>query len=168
VIFGTQLRRHGPAPASESTGPRERGLGVEQPQTELGVELEPHSGQQGSSTAPAPSLFGWLRIEWDRAGAWALIATGLVLLILGYIGASGTVFPAEQIPYVISGGIGGLFALGIGCMLWLSADLRDEWRKIDRLERAVRATALTGQPPRHDTVDDVSTRVSSIRGGNGA
>jgi hypothetical protein len=29
----------------------------------------------------------------------------------------------------------GVFLLGLGGVLWLSADLRDEWRKLDRIER---------------------------------
>ncbi|HWE65083.1 MAG TPA: hypothetical protein VG298_00420 [Acidimicrobiales bacterium] len=76
-------------------------------------------------------------MEWDRVGAWGLVIAGIVLLIVGYFGVSGTVFPAEQLPFVISGGIGGLCALGLGCALWLSADLRDEWRKLDRIEAAI-------------------------------
>jgi hypothetical protein len=48
---------------------------------------------------------------------------------------SDTAFPAEQIPYVVSGGLVGVFLLGLGAVLWLSADLRDEWRKLDAIER---------------------------------
>jgi hypothetical protein len=66
-----------------------------------------------------------------------MIAVGLAILLIGYFGVSGTVYPAQQLPYIISGGVGGLFALAIGCMLWLSADLRDEWRKLDRIEMAI-------------------------------
>jgi hypothetical protein len=47
---------------------------------------------------------------------------------------SDTLNTGEQLPYVVSGGMVGLFLLGLGAMLWLSADLRDEWRKLDRLE----------------------------------
>jgi hypothetical protein len=36
-------------------------------------------------------------------------------------------------PYIASGGLGGIFLLGLGSTLWLSADLRDEWRKLDEL-----------------------------------
>jgi hypothetical protein len=85
----------------------------------------------------------WILVQWDRAGAWLAIAAGLGALIAGWIGTSGTGYAAEQIPYVISGGLIGLFLLGIGAMLWLSADLRDEWRKLDDLEQAVRAHTET-------------------------
>ena len=79
----------------------------------------------------------WLRAQWDRALASVAIGAGALALLLGWIGVSGAAFPAQQIPYVISGGLVGLFLLGIGGMLWLSADLRDEWRKLDDLDRHV-------------------------------
>ena len=78
-----------------------------------------------------------LRIQWDRYTAWGLIILGGIVLLLGWLGISDTVYPAEQLPYILSGGIFGMFLLGIGAMLWLSADLRDEWRKLDRLEDAL-------------------------------
>ena len=80
----------------------------------------------------------YLRAHWDRVGAWALIALGGVALLLGWIGVSGTPLPSEQIPYVVSGGLVGISLIGIGTALWLSADLRDEWRKLDSLEDAIR------------------------------
>ncbi len=84
----------------------------------------------------------WLRLQWDRAGAWLCVAAGAVLLVVGWVGVSGSAYPAEQLPYVISCGVGGVFLLGLGAMLWLSADLRDEWRKLDRIEQAVRERAV--------------------------
>lgn len=88
----------------------------------------------------------WVRNQWDRVGAWVLVALGGIALVLGWVGVTGTPYTFEQIPYVISGGLGGLFLLGVGAMLWISADLRDEWRKLDRLlelheERAAGADA---------------------------
>jgi hypothetical protein len=85
------------------------------------------------------SLVEWLRLQWDRLAAWVCVALGLVALVLGYVGISGTVYPAEQLPYILSGGIFGVFALGLGAMLWLSADVRDEWRKLDVLEEKLDA-----------------------------
>jgi len=78
------------------------------------------------------SLF---RLQWDRAAAWGLVAAGAVVVVLGWAGVSGSALPAEQLPYIISAGVGGMFLLGLGATLWLSADLRDEWRKLDRIER---------------------------------
>ena len=79
----------------------------------------------------------WARLQWDRLSAWLCIAGGLIALIVGYFGVSGTAYTAEQIPYIVSGGLVGIFLLGLGGMLWLSADLRDEWRKLDDLDRTL-------------------------------
>lgn len=84
----------------------------------------------------------WARSQWDRLTAAAALAAGVVLLVRGWYGVSGTAYPAEQLPYLISGGIGGLLLLGISAALWLSADLHDEWRKLDRIEQAIRETAI--------------------------
>jgi hypothetical protein len=80
----------------------------------------------------------WIRSQWDRCGAWACILAGVGALVAGWIGVSSTAYPAEQLPYILSGGVAGIFLLGLGAMLWLSADLRDEWNKLDRIEQAVR------------------------------
>lgn len=77
----------------------------------------------------------YMRNQWDRIGAWLCIAAGAVALIVGYLGVSATLETGEQLPYVVSGGMVGLFLLGLGALLWLSADLRDEWRKLDAIDR---------------------------------
>lgn len=86
----------------------------------------------------------WLRLAWDRAAAVVLIVLGAAALVLGWIGVSGEAFPAKQLPYLISGGIAGVFILGLGALFWLSADLRDEWTKLDRIEAALNRLADTG------------------------
>jgi hypothetical protein len=84
------------------------------------------------------ALIRYLRAQWDRVAAFVALVAGGAALVAGWFGASGSGYPAEQLPYVISGGLGGLFLLGLGATLWLSADLRDEWRKLDRVEEALR------------------------------
>ena len=76
----------------------------------------------------------WLRAQWDRVGAVGLIGLGLLVLLAGWIGVSDEALPAAQIPYILSGGMLGIMLVGIGATSWLSADLRDEWRKLDDLE----------------------------------
>lgn len=77
----------------------------------------------------------WLKANWDRALAVALVALGGLALLLGWLGIDDALYPGQQIPYVLSGGIGGLFAVALGAVLWLSADLRDEWRKLDDIDQ---------------------------------
>jgi len=115
----------------------------------------------------------YIRAQWDRIGAVVLVALGGLALLLGWIGVSGTPLPSEQIPYVVSGGLAGLALIGVGATLWLSADLRDEWRKLKHLEDAVREaseihtaqlTAVTpptnGSKPRRRPVKAASARMS--------
>ena len=79
----------------------------------------------------------WLRFQWDRALAVAAFAAGAIALLLGWLGISGLTNTAAQMPYVVSGAVFGLFCLGIGATFWLSADLRDEWRKLDEIHAAI-------------------------------
>jgi hypothetical protein len=78
-----------------------------------------------------------LKSQWDRAGAIVLTIAGVISLVVGYARVSDSTILAEQTRYIVSGGIGGIFLLGLGATLWISADLRDEWRKLDRIERAL-------------------------------
>lgn len=80
----------------------------------------------------------FLRVQWDRTGAVVAVVAGVVVLIIGWIGTSTTEYVAAQVPYVISAGVGGIFLLGIGAALWISADLRDEWREMRTLSVQIR------------------------------
>jgi hypothetical protein len=75
-----------------------------------------------------------LREQWDRCLGWSAIAVGVIFLILGWLGVSRNGLTAAQIPYVVSGGLGGIVLVAIGSVLLLSADLQDDWRKLDDLE----------------------------------
>src|SRR5687767_7557241 len=89
-------------------------------------------------------LTKWVRVAWDRVLAIGLIATGAIVLVVGWIGVSGQAYPAKQLPFLISGGVGGIFILGVGTLFWLSGDVRDEWTKLDRIEEALTRLADTG------------------------
>ena len=80
-----------------------------------------------------------LRVNWDRVAAVACALLGGLCLLGGWLGASDALYPAEQIPYFISGGLGGLLLVAVAATLWLSADLRDEWRHLDGLEQRLTA-----------------------------
>jgi hypothetical protein len=115
-------------------------------------------------------LIEWCRLQWDRALGIGVAFLGAIALVIGWQGASTTPYPAEQLPYLLSGGLGGLFLLGVGGTLWISADLRDEWRKLDRLEECLTATqsepddhapprAPNGSKGRHTTATSAASRV---------
>jgi hypothetical protein len=80
----------------------------------------------------------YLRAQWDRVLAGVCVAFGALALLVGWLGMSGSALSYEQLPYLISGGLVGVLLVGIGATIFLSADLRDEWRKLDRLEEGLR------------------------------
>jgi hypothetical protein len=63
-----------------------------------------------------------------KLGGAILIPLGLVLIILGWYGASDTIFVDEQIAYLISGGLLGLALVATGGFLYLRYWLaRQRW-----------------------------------------
>lgn len=102
----------------------------------------------------------WLRTEWDRVAAVVAVVLGAIALFLGYQGISDSPYVAEQLSYLISGGLGGLFLLGIGATLLLSADLHDEWRKLDQLEAALRNREEAGPLEAPAGATDVDERTT--------
>lgn len=105
------------------------------------------SPRAAPSDEPEVVAAPFLRRQWDRVAAWACVVVGAMALLIGWMGISDTPFAAEQIPFVISGGIGGVFFLGVGAMLWISADLHDEWRKLDDIEALLRERLAATGPP---------------------
>jgi hypothetical protein len=87
----------------------------------------------------------WLiaKAQWDRTIAIGLALLAVLVLVVGWIGVASTSYPAEQLPYIISGGIFGVVLMGAAATLWLSADMRDEWRKLDEISENFR----NGAPP---------------------
>ena len=84
----------------------------------------------------------WLKSQRDRVVAWLLIAIGGLCILGGWIGVTNTVQVYNQLTYLVSGAIVGLFFLGVGVALLLSADFHDEWRKLDRIEAVLRGRPL--------------------------
>ena len=90
----------------------------------------------------------WARDQWDRVLAGVAGVIGAVVLIVGWVQVSHSLYPAQQLPYIVSAGLGGIFLLGVSATCWLSADLRDEWRKLDRIEHLLEPC---GAPPATET-----------------
>jgi hypothetical protein len=76
----------------------------------------------------------WLRAEWDRVAGYGCLAFGVVLLIAGFQGVRTSADVIDEIAYLVSGGIGAIFLLGVGATLLLSADLHDDFRNLHRIE----------------------------------
>ena len=102
-------------------------------------------------------IIRWLRNQGDRSLAIGLTLLGLLSLYLGWRGVSTHGLPSEQIAYLASGALFGLFVLGVAATLWLSADMRDEWQKLESIaEQLRRANDLTEQANLRDSkLDDL-------------
>jgi len=109
-----------------------------------------------------------LRTPDDAAERWWLIAglvlpaLGLAAIVLGWWGASGSAYPSEQLPYVISGGLLGVGLIVAGGALfvrysltrylrfWLVRLIHEERSQVDRqleaLERIEALLAASAQP----------------------
>ena len=79
-------------------------------------------------------LYRCVKHRWQRALAVLSLLVGALALLLGWLGISRATLTTEQLPYLASGGLLGLFALGLAATLWLSADLRDEFGALLRIK----------------------------------
>lgn len=84
------------------------------------------------------------RVLWRWIGAalrpwlgWILIGIGALAMLVGYLGVSREAIPAKQIPYLVSGGIGGIFFAVLGAYFLGTQEMRNDSGRLDRLERMV-------------------------------
>jgi hypothetical protein len=84
------------------------------------------------------------RVLWRWVGralrpwiGWILVGAAALLLLFGYLGVSREAIPAKQIPYLVSGGIGGVFLAVIGAYFLGTQEIRNDSGRLDRLERMV-------------------------------
>ncbi|MEX2294168.1 MAG: hypothetical protein WD691_10320 [Acidimicrobiales bacterium] len=68
---------------------------------------------------------------------WILIGCGAVVMLIGYFGVSREAIPAKQIPYLVSGGIGGVFLAVVGAYFLGTQEMRKDSGRLDRLEQMV-------------------------------
>src|SRR3954453_5249408 len=105
-----------------------------------------------------------------------LLPLGVLLIALGWVGASRTVLPFEQIPYLVSGGLLGIAFVIIGGFVYfaywqtlLVRDTRAERRELVdalyRIERLLSGGGLVsanGQTPAYDEGQLVATENGSM------
>lgn len=86
----------------------------------------------------------WLRAEWDRAAGVGFLVAGAVCLVVGYSGVAGATYVPQALSFIASGGFFGLLLVAVGATLLITAALHDEWRKLDRIEKAIDRLAQSG------------------------
>jgi hypothetical protein len=84
------------------------------------------------------------RLVWQWVGravrpyaGWILVGCGALLMLLGYLGVSRESIPAKQIPYLVSGGIGGVFLAVLGAYVLGTQEMRNDSGRLDRVEQMV-------------------------------
>lgn len=95
------------------------------------ITAAPLQPTRQSATRP---LLRMVRAEWERTLAWALAVGAAVLLFVGCRHLAASPFAAVEVAHLITGGIGALVLLVASVGLLLSADLRDEADKLDRID----------------------------------
>jgi hypothetical protein len=101
--------------------------------------------------------------------AGVLVVVGAIVLIVGYSGIRGEADVALQLPYIVSGGLGGLFLLGMGVGLFLAGSLGEVRTEQSRLEATV--SGLAGEVrtlldhAEIETVADDSSAIASRTSG---
>lgn len=88
------------------------------------------------------NLITWLRSEWDRVAGFTLAGVGGLLVVVGGVAARGAPTTIDALSYIATAGLIGLFCTIVGVGMFVSADLHDEWHKLDRIEAAIRGEPL--------------------------
>ena len=83
------------------------------------------------------ALWRWVGAALRPWTGWILMGAGALLMLLGWFGVSREVLPAKQIPYLVSGGIGGIFLAVLGAYFLGTQELRNDSGRLDRLEQMV-------------------------------
>jgi hypothetical protein len=120
---------------------------------------EPRRMATHTNELPDPALFWrWVGRATRPVVGWVLTGIGALALLIGYLGISREAIVAKQIPYLISGGIGGLALLIIGAVFLGTEDVRRDAARLDRLEAMVEQlhAALLVADPSTPPLDDLS------------
>jgi hypothetical protein len=64
-----------------------------------------------------------------RAGAVLLTVAGLIVVLVGYLGVRDHADIVLQLPYLMSGGLGGLALIGLGALLLIQYQMRLQARR---------------------------------------
>ena len=80
----------------------------------------------------------WLGDRRRTAGA-LLVALGIFVIFIGWAGVSDAQLLSGQLPYVVSGGLGGIALIGTGLMLLMESGFTRERGRLERVEAAIRA-----------------------------
>lgn len=104
---------------------------------------------------------------------WALYGFGALFVFIGYLGISDESVVAKQLPFLISGGIGGILLAILGAYFLSIEELRRDGGRLDRMEQRIedlhRALLERPDAPVVDLVDPAGTDSTGVQasGSNG-
>jgi hypothetical protein len=123
---------------------------------------EPHRTWADDDEPDPRLLWRWVAGAARPYVGWVLIGAAALLMLLGWFGVSREAIPAKQIPYLVSGGIGGVFLAVLGAYFLGTQAMRDDSGRLDRLEHMVEdlhqvLLRRPDAPPIDLTVEDAAT-----------
>jgi hypothetical protein len=101
------------------------------------------------------------RMKKDRHSLAAVVLGG-VMMVIGWVGVSQATEVIDQLPYLFSGGLGGLVCLLIGLGLYIARNHARDQARIDELNEHLRALEL-GLGGEFDEVLERLDRLTSDR-----
>lgn len=98
----------------------------------------PTTAAASGGDLPDTALFWrWVGAATRPVVGWILVAVGALVILLGYVGVANQALVAKQLPYLISGGIGGIAIVAVGTYFLGTEEIRRDSGRLDRLERMV-------------------------------
>lgn len=96
---------------------------------------------------------------------WIFFGFGALLVVIGYFGISGEAVVAKQLPYLISGGLGGVLLSILGGYFLAMEELRKDSGRLNRMERQLEELhrALLDRPDAPD-VDAARRSMTAVEG----
>jgi len=92
---------------------------------------------------PSPMSHGerpsWWSSPWVPLLGVTIGVAGLVLVLIAYVNVADSTEVELQIPYLVSGGIGGLFALGVAATTIVARELRLDNERLRNVEEGILA-----------------------------
>lgn len=92
-------------------------------------------------------------LEWRQVLGAVFLLAGVVAVLVAWFGISGTLDPGKQMPYLVSGGVGGAALIAVGMTLFLSlehardrAALGEVLDRLGALERRLDRVAPDDRP----------------------
>src|SRR3989442_11346476 len=102
------------------------------------MDPDRHTPPRTGQDVPDAALFWrWAGRAGRPAVGWILVGAGALAILIGYFGLADRVLVAEQLPYLISGGIGGIALVIVGGVILATNDVRRDADRVDAMENAI-------------------------------